>query len=264
VPGLRRAEVALLAGMSVEYYTRLERGDLAGVSEAVLTSLARALQLDEAERCHLFDLARVASAGAARVPRVGAQPGLRPSIYRILDALSGAPAYVRNTRMDILAANDLSRALYADILTPQALPLNLARFLFLDPRATDFFVDWGTVADDVVAALRTEAGRNPLDAQLSDLVGELAVRSEHFSTRWACHNVRLHRTAVKNLRNPLVGVIELTGDALELPGEGLTLITYTAEADSHAQAQLEFLASWSATNGKGQTAPSRGEAERTL
>jgi transcriptional regulator with XRE-family HTH domain len=251
VPGLRRTEVAMLAGVSVEYYTRLERGNLAGVSESVLEALARALQLDEAERAHLHDLARAASAGTARSTRRGGTSStskVRPSVYRILDALTGAPAYVRNARTDILAANPLCMALYAGILAPEAMPLNLARFLFLDPRARDFFADWDTVADDITAALRGEAGRAPLDRALSDLVGELATRSEDFRIRWARHNVRLHRTALKRLRNPLVGDIELTGDALELPGDGLILITYTADPDSSAQQQLAFLASWSASH----------------
>jgi transcriptional regulator with XRE-family HTH domain len=246
VPGLRRTEVAALAGMSVEYYTRLERGNLTGVSEQVLDSVARALQLDEAERRHLFDLARAASPGVRRTSRRRRQTRIRPSIYRILDALTAAPAYVRNARMDILAVNDLGRALYGDILAPQALPLNLASFLFLDPRAQEFFVDWDTVADEAADALRIEAGRNPLDRSLTDLVGELATRSDEFRTRWARHNVRLHRTAVKKLRNQLVGDIELTGDALEIPGEDLILITYTAQPDSPAQQQLDFLASWNA------------------
>ena len=245
VPGLRRTEVAMLAGVSVEYYTRLERGNLGGVSESVLESLARALQLDEAERAHLFDLARAAATPARSSARRSARPKVRPSVHRILDAMTGAPAYVRNARMDILAANHLCFALYADILTPQALPVNLARFLFLDPRSTSFFADWETVADDAVAALRGEAGRNPLDRGLSDLVGELATRSEEFRARWARHNVRLHRTAVKRIRNPIAGELTLTGDALELPGDGLTLVTYTAEPASQAQQQLDFLASWS-------------------
>ncbi|MGH9057307.1 MAG: helix-turn-helix transcriptional regulator [Acidimicrobiales bacterium] len=243
VPGLRRAEVAMLAGMSVEYYTQLERGNLAGASESVLEALARALQLDEAERAHLFDLAR-ASSTPGHADRKPTRAKIRPSIYRVLDALT-APAYVRNSRMDVLAANQLCFALYADILSPQTLPQNLARFVFLDPRANEFFLDWNTVADDTAAALRTEAGRNPLDRGLSDLVGELATRSEAFGSRWARHNVRFHRTASKRIHNKIVGELELTGDALELPGDGLTLITYTAPADSEAQERLGFLASWS-------------------
>ncbi|MCK9931460.1 helix-turn-helix transcriptional regulator [Frankia sp. Mgl5] len=242
VPGLRRGEVAHLAGVSVEYYTRLERGNLAGVSESVLDSLARALHLDEAERAYLFDLARTAT-GPARPARGSQHARVRPSIRRVLDAITGAPAYVRNARMDILAANDLCFALYADILTPRTLPVNFARFLFLDPRATDFFIDWPTIADAAAAGLRGEAGRSPLDRQLSDLIGELATRSDEFRVRWARHNVRLHRTAVKRLRHPVIGDIELTGDAMELPADALTLITYTA-SQATAQQQLDFLASW--------------------
>jgi hypothetical protein len=150
--------------------------------------------------------------------------------------------------MDVLAANPLCMALYGGILTPQTLPLNLARFMFLDHRANEFFLDWDTIADDFVAALRTESGRSPLDRKLSDLVGELATRSDEFRIRWARHNVRLHRTAVKRIHNPVVGDIELTGDALDVSGDNLTMITYTAEAGSPAQEQLNFLASWSTTH----------------
>jgi hypothetical protein len=146
--------------------------------------------------------------------------------------------------MDILAANEMCFALYADVLTPEALPVNLARFIFFDPRAPEFFVDWACVARDVVGTLRTESGRAPFDRCLSDLVGELVTRSEEFRTGWARHDVRLHRTSLKRLHNPVVGDIELTGDVLELPGDGLTLVTYTAPAGSAAQQQLDFLASW--------------------
>jgi transcriptional regulator with XRE-family HTH domain len=183
VPGLRREEVALLAGVSSDYYIRLERGDLSGVSEQVLDALARALLLDEAERAHLFDLAR-ASTGPVRGSRRAAVSKVRPGVLRILDSLS-APAYVRNARMDVLAANDLAFALYDGILERGALPVNLARFLFLDDRSPAFFLDWDTVADDAVASLRGEAGRNPHDKSLTDLVGELATRSEEFRTSWA-------------------------------------------------------------------------------
>ena len=241
---MRREEVALLSGVSVDYYTRLERGNLNGVSESVLEALARALQLDEAERAHLFDLARAANT-SARPVRKASHPKVRPSVQRILDAMTGAPAYLRNARMDILAANHLGFALYADVLSRQSLPVNLARYLFLDPRATEFFVDWERIANDAVAALHSEAGRNPYDRAMSDLVGELSTRSEPFRVRWAKHDVRLHRTAVKRLRHSVVGEIELTGEALELPGDtGLTIITYTTEPASPVQEALNFLASW--------------------
>jgi transcriptional regulator with XRE-family HTH domain len=247
VVGLKREEVAMLSGVSTEYYARLERGNLRGVSESVLDSLARALQLDEAERAHLFDLAKA----AAPAPSAGVRRGrteLRPSIERLLAGMTGTPAYVRNARMDVVAANNLCFALYTDILSPTTLPMNLARFMFLDQRSRDFFVDWETLADDFAAAMRAESGRSPRDRALNTLIGDLAAGSTEFSVRWARHNVRFHRTARKTMRNPLVGEIELTGDGLELPGEGLTLIAYTAEPGSRAQDQLDFLASWSATN----------------
>jgi transcriptional regulator with XRE-family HTH domain len=251
VAGLKREEVAILAGISNEYYARLERGNLRGVSESVLNALARALQLDEAERIHLFDLARAAAppsgAGPTGRPATGRRRAeIRPSIRRLLDSMTGTPAYVRNARMDILAANRLCFALYAGVLAPDALPLNIARFVFLDPRAPDFFVQWGSIADDFTSALRIQAGKNPQDAALNQLVGELATNSTAFSARWARHDVRLHQSATKRLHNTLVGEIELTGDALELTGDGLTLIAYTAEPASRAQQQLDLLASWHA------------------
>ena len=247
VAGLKREEVAMLTGVSTEYYARLERGNLRGVSDSVLDSLARALQLDEAERAHLYDLAKAAAPAPASGAR-RARSEVRPSIERLLAGMTGTPAYIRNVRMDIVAANSLCFALYTDILSPERLPMNLARFMFLDPRSKDFFVDWETLADDFAAAMRTESGQNPRDRALNNLIGDLAAGSTEFSARWARHNVRFHRTARKTMRNPLVGDIELTGDALDLPGEGLTLIAYTAEPGSHAQDQLDFLASWSTSN----------------
>lgn len=244
VPGLRREEVALLAGVSADYYIRLERGNLAGVSEQVLDALARALQLDDAERSHLFDLAR-ASTGPVRGSRRAAVSKVRPGALRILESLN-SPAYVRNARMDILAANDIAFALYDGILDRDDLPLNLARFLFLDQRAPAFFLDWEDVADDAVAALRAEAGRNPHDKSLTELIGELATRSEEFRSRWGRHNVKHHRTASKRLRSSLAGDLQLTGEAMELAGDGLVIITYTAEPDSPAAEALRFLASWAA------------------
>ena len=247
VAGLKREEVAMLTGVSTEYYARLERGNLRGASDSVLDSLARALQLDEAERAHLYDLAKAAAPAPASGAR-RARSEVRPSIERVLAGMTGTPAYVRNARMDVVAANRLCFALYTDILSPEKLPMNLARFMFLDPRSKDFFVDWDTLADDFAAAMRTESGQNPRDRVLNNLIGDLAAGSTEFSTRWARHNVRFHRTTRKTMRNPLVGEIELTGDAFELPGEGLTLIAYSAEPGSVAQDQLDFLASWSASN----------------
>ena len=179
VAGLRREEVALLAGLSVDYYTRLERGNARGASDAVLDALARALQLDEAERAHLFDLVRAANAHpAARAPRRPARQQVRPAVQRILDSMTTTPAYVRNGRLDILAANRLGRALYSPVFDSPAQPANPARFLFLDPRGPEFYVDWERQAHDTVAMLRSEAGRNPHDRALSGLIGELSTRSE--------------------------------------------------------------------------------------
>jgi hypothetical protein len=248
VPGLRREEVAMLAGLSVDYYGRLERGHLSGASESVLEAVARALQLDDAEREHLLDLARHAESSSAsrrpRRPKPG--PGPRPAVTSILTSLT-IPAYVRTSRMDIIAANELCQALYGGALDDERLPLNLARYLFLDPHSRGFFLDWDHVADDLVGSLRVEVGRDPRDKGLSDLIGELSTRSDEFVARWARQDVRLHRTARKRLHNQVVGDIELTGNALELPGDDLTLIVYTADIGSQAEEQLQLLAAWTAT-----------------
>ncbi len=247
VPGLRREEVALLAGVSVDYYTRLERGNASGVSESVLEALARALQLDEAERAHLFDLARAAGSTTRRRRRPAPQR-VRPSVQRILDAITGAPAFVRNGRMDILAANRLGRAFYSQHFDSPHGPPNSARFIFLDPRAADFYVEWEQVATDAVAILRSEAGRDPYDRDLSDLVGELSTRSETFRTRWAAHNVRFHDTGSKRFHHPVVGDLGLTFETMQLAADaGLMLFVYTAEPGSKSEEALNLLASWAAT-----------------
>jgi transcriptional regulator with XRE-family HTH domain len=247
VAGLRREEVALLAGVSVDYYTRLERGNLGGVSEAVLDALARALQLDEAERGHLFDLARAANT-TARPRRRPAPQRVRPGAQRILDAITDVPADLRNGRRDILAANRLGYALYSELYVDPVRPANVARFVFLSPRAREFFPDWEGVASDLVANLRTEAGRNPHDRGLQDLIGELSTRSQEFRSRWAAHNVRLHQTGRKRLCHPVVGDLELTYEVLALPADpGLSLVVYGAEPGSASQDGLRLLASWAAT-----------------
>jgi len=249
VSGLRREEVALLAGVSVDYYTRLERGNLAGVSDGVLDALARALQLDEAERTHLFDLARTANT-PDRVARGRRRPSgpIRPELQRLLDAMTMAPAYVRNGRLDVLAANPLGRAVFAPVFdSTAAAPPNLARFVFLAPAAREFYLDWERHAGDTVALLRAEAGRDPYDRALTDLVGELSTRSEPFRAWWAAHDVRLHRTGVKRLRHPVVGELTLTYEGLDLTADrGLRLNAYTAEAAGPSQQRLDLLASWSA------------------
>jgi transcriptional regulator with XRE-family HTH domain len=246
VPGLRREEVAVLAGVSVPYYTRLERGDMHGVSDSVLDALARALQLDEAERAHLFDLARAASPIAPKRRRA-AQQRVRPVVLRVLDSIT-APAIVRNCRVDYLAANPLGRALYAPVFESREQPANSARFTFLDPAAHDFYVDWARSAKDLVAHLRSEAGRNPYDRGLSDLVGELSTRSPEFATWWAAHNVRYHRTGSKRLRHPVVGELELDYEVMDVSADdGLTISIYSAEPGSRAAEALDLLGSWTAT-----------------
>lgn len=249
VAGLRRSEVAQLAGVSVEYYTQLEPGRIRGASDTVLDAVARALQLNEAERTHLFDLARAANTGTA-VRRRPPVRGVRPSIQQILDAQL-SPAWVCNSRGDIVAANLLGRALHFPLFDEVARPVNLARFRFLDPRAVDFFRDWEATGRDTVAALRVEAGRNPYDKALSDLIGELSTRSEEFRTLWATHDVRLHRTGTKRLRHPVVGDLDLAYEGLELPSDpGLALFVYTAEPGSTTQHALGLLASWAATSAR--------------
>lgn len=248
VPGLRREEVAMLAGVSSDYYTRLERGNLSGVSDGVLDSLARALHLDEAETAHLFDLARASNASSVPRRRPAPTEVIRPGLQRILDSMVGVPAWVRNGRMDFLAANELGRALYCDYFDDRTRPANSARFTFLDPRAKDFFPEWDRNASDVVAILRGEAGRHPYDKKLTDLVGELSTRSEEFRVRWAAHNVLFHRTGVKRIHHRVVGDLELVYEAMEFPGmPGLTMFAYTAEPASETEVGLKLLSSWAAT-----------------
>jgi transcriptional regulator with XRE-family HTH domain len=247
VKGLRREEVALLAGVSIDYYVRMERGNLAGASDAVLDGLANALQLDEAERAHLYDLARAAQPGPARQRRAKTS-GITSGMQEILDAIADAPAWVRNARHDLLAANRLALALYSPVLVDPRRPANNARFVYLDPAAKEFFVDWERAADDVAAMLRSEAGRNPHDKQLIELIGELSTRSDDFRTRWAAHNVRFHRTGHKVLRHPIVGRLDLNFEAMEFPSHpGLTLLVYTAPANTPTADALKMLASWAAT-----------------
>lgn len=259
VAGLRREEVALLAGMSVDYYVRLERGNLSGVSDSVLESLAHALQFNEAERAHLYDLARSATAPGRRPTLTPSR--VRPTILRLLDSMTHVPAYVRNARFDVLAANELGRALYAPVfdspLFAQRGPVNTARFLFLDPAGRDFWADWDKAANDSVAFLRTETGRAPHDRALTDLVGELTTKSDEFARRWARHDVKFHRSGLKRLHHPLVGDLALPYEALDLPTDpGLRLNFYTPEPDSREQEALGLLASWAGT---GTVVPSRND-----
>lgn len=256
VKGLRREEVAMLAGISVEYYTRLERGTARGVSEDVLEGLSRALQLDEAERVHLYDLVRTAQANAP-ARRRPAQERVRPSVQQILDAMTDVPAFVRNDRLDVLAANRLGRAFYSEIYADPIQPPNTGRFVFLSPRAPEFFLDWDRIAADTVGILRQSAGRDPYDKRLSDLIGELSTRSAEFRVRWAAHDVNLHRSGVKRFHHPVVGDLTLTFEALHLPGDpGQQMLVYTPEPGSPSQEAMGLLASWAAS--ETVVAPSSG------
>lgn len=247
VAGLRREEVALIAGISAEYYTQLERGNVHGVSEDVLDAVARALQLDDVERTHLFHLVRAAKQLPAKPNTATIQ--LRPAVQQVLDAMTHAVAFVRNSRQDVLSANRLGYALYADLFANPERPANLARFVFLDPRAKDFYVDWDGIADAAAFNLRAAAGRDPYDRALTELVGELSMRSDDFRERWASHDVRQYRTGTQRFRHPLVGELECDYEALAVTGSiDEIIIVYTAAPDSAAEAALHRLANWSRTS----------------
>jgi transcriptional regulator with XRE-family HTH domain len=245
VPGLRREEVALLANISLDYYTRLERGNIRGASESVLDAVARALQLNDAEREYLFDLARTAPKAAAR-RREPSKQSVRSSVQRVLDTMS-VPAIVHNAAQDIIAANLMGRALYAPHFDTQGAP-NHARFIFLDPRARDFYVDWEHARRTVAAMIRLEAGRDPLNEDLTALIGELSTRSPQFRADWAGHDVHRHRTGVKSFRHPEVGVVEVAFDVFEMSGEsGLQIVTYSPPPGTDSADKFKLLESWAAT-----------------
>jgi transcriptional regulator with XRE-family HTH domain len=262
VKGLRREEVALLAGVSIDYYIRMERGDLAGASEAVLDGVANALHLDEAEREHLFALARSAAPTSTRRTRLSPTT-VRPALQQVIDAITEAPAWIRNARHDILAMNPLARALYSPVLdstvagaTTRRAP-NTSRFIYLDSAARDYFVDYDRLAMDAAAMLRLEAGRNPHDKDLINLVGELSTQSELFRQHWASHNVKFHRNGRKRIRHPAVGELDLNFEAMELPSEPeLRLNIYTADPHTPTADGLKLLASWAASR-EAETAHAR-------
>ncbi|GAA3867134.1 helix-turn-helix transcriptional regulator [Leifsonia kafniensis] len=251
VPGLRREEVALIAGISVEYYVRLERGTFAGVSEAVLGGISRALQLSDAERSHLDDLVRAANQDVHPQrgrDRTKAQQ-VAPGVQQLLDAMDNVPAFVQNGRLDVIATNRLGHAVFSEMYVQPHRPVNFGRFLFLDPRSEEFYREWDDAAYQTVALLRTETGRTPHDRTLSDLVGELSTRSEQFRALWASHDVREHRTGVKAITHPVVGDLDLSFEAMDLTSDrGLLLVAYTAEPGSPSHDALKLLSIWAATN----------------
>ena len=239
VPGLRREEVARLAGVSVDYYVQLERGDVAGASDGVLRAVAGALQLDDAERLHLFHLARAGEA----VARPAAPQALRPSVQRTLDAFTGGMALVRNRRFDDLGANFLGRAVYAKLFQQPEDPPNHVRYVFCDPRAQRFFDPWRAVAQDTVRVLRSEAARDPHDPGPAALVEELQARSPAFQAAWARQDVRLPASGRHRFHHPEVGTLALVFEAAALRADpGLTLLLATADPGSASEAALARLA----------------------
>jgi transcriptional regulator with XRE-family HTH domain len=254
VAGLRRSEVATLAGVSVEYYAKLERGAIAGASASVLDAVARALQLDDTERAHLLDLARAADGipTSGRSRRRTSKPGAtRPSLHWALSAITDAVAFVRDPRQNLLATNELGRAFYAPVIGDGGRTPNLARFQFLDPASRDFYPDWDVFAGMCVAIMRAEAGRDPHDKELQDLVGELSTRSEIFRTLWAAHDVRTHGAGTKRFAHPVVGELILAYEELAITAEpGNVLMLYTAEPGSPSDERLRLLASWAATRSR--------------
>ncbi|TDN45459.1 helix-turn-helix protein [Curtobacterium flaccumfaciens] len=248
VTGLRREEVARLAGVSIDYYTRLERGNLQGVSDSVLDAIAGALQLDSAEHEHLRDLARHQNATPRRAARVIPVAAVRPELQYLLDVVTDAPAMIVNNRQDIVAANALGYAMHSDLVDAPARPLNFARFIFLDPQARNFYRDWQRAAHTNVAILRREAGRTPNDRELAALIGELSMRSDDFRELWASHDVRRHYAGVKSFHHAVVGDLELHFQTLELAEDpGLSLTIYPATPGSPTADALRVLASWAAT-----------------
>lgn len=250
VTGLRREEVARLAGVSIDYYTRLERGNLQGVSDSVLDAIGRALQLDAAEHEHLRDLARHQNETPRRAGRVVPVAAVRPELQYLLDVVTDAPAMIINNRQDIVAANALGWAMHADLVDAPARPMNFSRFIFLDPQARNFYQDWQRAAHTNVAILRREAGRTPNDKDLAALIGELSMRSDDFRELWAAHDVRRHYAGVKAFRHSVVGPMELHFQTLELAEDpGLALTIYPATPGSPTADALRVLASWAATEG---------------
>src|SRR3954454_23369663 len=243
VPGLRREEVADRAGGSADYYTQLERGDVDGASDSVLNAVARALRLDDAERLHLFHLARPEAAN--RLPASG--DVIRPSVRRVLDAFTEGLALVRNRRWDYLAANALARAVYADVFDGRTGPPNHVRYVFLDDRARTFFDDWPAVAHDTARILRSEAARDPNDPGPAELIEELSQTSAEFRAIWAQHDVRLPAAGLHRFHHPLVGQLDLVFEAAALRADpGLTLLLATGAEGSPTEAALHQLSAMTA------------------
>ncbi|MEU4037102.1 helix-turn-helix domain-containing protein [Streptomyces collinus] len=242
VPGLRREELAQLAGVSVAYYTRLEQGNGRNVSAEVLDSIARALRLSDAEHAHLTHLAKPKAHKKRPVAR---QQQVRAALCQLLDTMDGVPAYVVGRRAEILAWNRMAAALFGDWGRLPPGERNWARLVFLWPEYRELFVDWEQKAIDIVCALRMDAGCFPDDPRLSALVGELSVKSEEFRRLWATHDVKEKSHGVKRLHHPLVGDLSLRFETFRVAGDtDQALITYHAEPQSASAESLRLLASW--------------------
>jgi hypothetical protein len=254
VPGLRREEVAHLAGVSTDYYGRLERGNTGGASREVLDAIAGALQLDDTERQHLFDLVTITAKDTRRRP--AARTSVAAGTQAVLDALT-VPAIVQNGRLDIIAANQLGRALYdLPALGPGTAPFNSARFQFLNPNAADFYVDYDKARRNSVALLHQEVGRNPHDTELMHLIGELSAHSEGFRALWASHDVIRYQRGTKRYRHPQVGDIEFGYESFELTTDpGVTMLVYTVEPNSRTAEAMQLLASWASAPAPADSQP---------
>lgn len=258
VPGLRREELALLAGVSVAYYTRLEQGSGHNVSAEVLDAIARALRLDGTERAHLTHLARP----QARRRRQSHRPQqVRPELRTLMDAMDGVPAYLVGRRQDVLGWNRLAAAVFGDFGALPVQERNLVRLVFLDPATAELYAEWECRACEVVSNLRMYAGQHPDDEQLSALVGELSVKNEEFRRLWAAHTVADKTHGVKKLRHPLVGELDLYFERLELPDDPAQfLVTFHAAPGSPSEDALRLLSSWSAPSEEAGTAAGAGAA----
>ncbi|MFE7594805.1 helix-turn-helix transcriptional regulator [Kitasatospora sp. NPDC057512] len=264
VRGLRREEVAQLAGVSVDYYVRLEQGRGGSASDAVLDAVARVLRLDGVEAAHLRSLVRPPTAPAASAARVRGRQPVRPGTRLLLDLMTGVPAFVLGRRMDVLAWNALGDAVNGfstrSDAGPDGLP-NQARHAFLDPSAREYYGQWDAVAAETVAFLRRDAGLHPEDPELAALVGELSLRSAEFVRLWADHLVREKTHGVKQVNHPLVGGLDFGYETLGVNGSpDQLLVAYTAPAGSPTAQKLALLASWTAPGAVAEGAAADGAA----
>ncbi|MFF4248559.1 helix-turn-helix domain-containing protein [Streptomyces sp. NPDC001822] len=258
VPGLRREELAQLAGVSVAYYTRLEQGNGQNVSAEILDAIASALRLTDAESAHLSHLAEPRR--HRKKPSARQQQRARGALCRLLDSMEGVPAYVVGRRAEILAWNRMAAAVFGDWSELPAQERNWARLVFLKPDYRDLFVEWDQKASDIVAYLRMDAGCRPDDARLSALVGELSVKSQDFRRLWARHDVKEKSHGVKRLCHPLVGDLSLSFETFMLPDDAeQSMVTYHAEPESDSAEALRLLASWGADATRAGTAVPGGQ-----